>query len=310
MILKSSSKRSYLVYYLAIVVCVCFAKITYGQTDTAHSSFTFLNAANFDVTGIGKTNYLGHINVTQYPTKVYGIGYNAGMMKISYNPDSSSKILAFRNITIDPLKPVVVGSQFYKQASYLSTIVTNTAYSLYIQPYLQLYESGGNKILFHLHGELLIFNTTATTKYSDMQKEINTYTAQDSINRVLVYKGNANDTNATVYHRSLLNGYFGAGMTFVLKPGTGTFFFQGTLGVTTNYPNFESYLGTPNTPINKYNSFYLIRSSYAAKLTNNSTLILGTDIRGLFPRYKPLYAIYIGLNLSVDALGKLLDGTH
>jgi len=276
------------------------------SADTVINSFTYLNAASFDVTGIGKTGYLGHANVFHYPEKGKNWGYNSGLMKINYNPDSSSKRLEFRNITIDPLKPVNVGSQYYKQSSYVSTIISKTAYNLYVQPMYQLLiDDDGNRILVHAHAELLVFNTTAITRYSNTTQEAFTFTAKDSANRTPIYRGNPTDTSAYTYRRSQLNGYFGGGMTFVLKPGVGTFYFQGTIGVTDNYPNFQSLLGTPNPIFHKWNSFYLVKANYSAKLGDNTTLILGTDIRGLFPDYAPLYAIYIGLNVNMDALGKL-----
>lgn len=293
---------------IAILLTITFTKAN-AQNVQDPSQFTFLNAANFDVTGIGKTNYLGHVNLYDPSIKGGKFGFNTGIMKISYNSDSSSRILAFRRITIDPLQDIKVGSQYLKQSSYISTIVTNTAYSLYAQPTFQLYKDDNeNRILFHAHTELLVFNTTAVRTYSGTKQATFTYTSADSANRVDIYKGYASDTSKLTTKRSLLNGYFGIGLTFDLKPWKdGNFFFQPTVGKTTNFPNFEAYLATKTGPIKTWNSFYLIRTYYTQTLNDNSKLVLGADIRGLFPTYKPLYSIYLGLSLNVDALAKLIS---
>lgn len=127
--------------------------------------------------------------------------------------------------------------------------------------------------------------------------------------------------------RNTLSGYFGAGLTFDLQPWEGgSFFFQPTIGFTTNKPSINSIdlssttllpagIGQPKrSPVfgKTWNPFYLVRASYTHIVNKDSekssTLVLGIDIRGLFPYYAPQYAAYIGLNVGVDSVLELVKG--
>lgn len=280
-----------------------------AQTPDPNTSVTYLNAANFDFTGLGKTNYLGHLNVTNLPSAIYKFGWSAGMMKINYNPDSTSKILSFRNITEDPLKPITVGTKYYKQSSYLSTILTNSAFSMYMQPTFEIWEDANRNsiILLHAHIELLNFTLNANTTYSNTQQEENTYTVKDSISHLSINRGNYKDTSATTMKRTQSNGYFGIGPTFILKASNIQFNFEATYGKTDNFPNFQGYLGRTSPTFNKWTSFYLFRANFDIDMSDKTKLIVGTDIRGLLPDYVPLYAVYIGINLDLSELKNLFS---
>lgn len=52
--------------------------------------------------------------------------------------------------------------------------------------------------------------------------------------------------------------------------------------------------------------FYLVRAYYIQKLSGMSTLVLGTDMRGFLPKDAPQLATYIGLNVNVNNVIKLL----
>ncbi|MBE9585073.1 hypothetical protein IM792_11485 [Mucilaginibacter sp. JRF] len=268
--------------------------------------FSFLNAADFDVNGIGKSNYLGHINIYSPSIRGGKLGFNAGIMKISYNSDSSI-IYQRENILTNPIKDLKVGDSYNRQLNKYDKIVTNTAYSLYIQPTFTLYSDDDfNRVMFHLHNELLIFNTKVSSSYTTMAQDSLVFTAADSASSNFVARGNVTESNPPTYKTSNLNGYFGAGFTFDLKFGkSGSFFFQPTFGWTTNFPNFQSNLGRRGRDQDKWNTFYLVRAYFTEKLSNNSKIVLGTDIRGLFPRYSPLYSIYAGLSLNIEAVASL-----
>ncbi len=299
-----------------VLILITISANSYGQDSTTKTPiFSFLNAADFDVNGIGKSNYLGHVNI--YKPGEHSVienwrspvlGFNVGLMKISYNSDSSI-VYRDENVRTSPIRELKVGDQYYRQYNKYDIIVTNTAYSLYAQPTITLYANDNTHdlIMFHLHSELLIFNTKVKSTQTMLLRDTLLFTKKDSMSNKYVSRSNIDDSGASTYKTSKLNGYFGFGFTFDLKVGnTGSFFFQPTVGRTTNFPNFESYLGKGNPRQKNWNSFYLVRAYFTEKLTNNSKIVLGTDIRGLFPRYSPLYSIYAGLSLDIEAVGNLL----
>jgi hypothetical protein len=120
-----------------------------------------------------------------------------------------------------------------------------------------------------------------------MQRDSSTATLR--VPPSLVAPSNYNSSIAAYY------GYFGAGLTFYLTPWTKShFFFQPTVGVKNG-----SFIGEGLT---QWQGFYLLRTYYITKLSNASTLIIGTDIRGNFPTDAPIYAVYVGLNLKLETL--------
>jgi hypothetical protein len=122
-----------------------------------------------------------------------------------------------------------------------------------------------------------------------------------------VAKGNI--TDQSTYNATRLDGYFGAGLTFNLVPWDKcSFFFQPTFGITTDYAQLYSVSGSLLSPIsnNGWRTFYLIRANYTQAVSDNATLVLGMDIRGIFPRYAPMYAAYLGVNLKVEGVLALL----
>jgi hypothetical protein len=52
----------------------------------------------------------------------------------------------------------------------------------------------------------------------------------------------------------------------------------------------------------------LVRAAFNQKLSDATKLVISQDIRGLLPQYNPLYATYIGLNIELDELLKLIKG--
>jgi len=281
-------------------------------------NFTFLNAYNFDFGGHLQSNYLGHINVFKvYPlndnTKIIkGIGFNIGVMKISYNgtnQDSTSNTpnnYVQENVLIHPLDSIKAGAKYLRQENKYSLTKQNTVWSLYVQPLFLLNSDPDNQIFFHLHAELLVNDWVATTKITTVQQDTAIVTTP---NKVSIRQ---NIGNNIVYKTTLLNGYFGAGITLKLTVSESSkFFFQPTIGLTTNTPNFASIDINSNVFYVKsdgMSGFYLVRASYQQEITKDKlTLVLGTDIRGLFPTFPPMYAVYIGAKLNLAALSKLIQ---
>jgi hypothetical protein len=239
------------------------------------------------------------------------------------------------------LDSIKQGKKYLRQFNQYTTSRSNTVWSLYVQPMLRLYSFPTMKkgkfninsiapdgIFLHLHGELFVSKVNVTTTITHLQQD----TALIDTTTRLAYK--VYERNPLIFDHSYLSGYFGGGITISVDPfqnGNSRFFFQATFGVTNNYPNWTSEDiastvvnviptrggttaggprgGTPSNIVTtiKSGGFYLIRSEFAQLLSNNSQLVLGTDIRGLLPKYSPLWATYIGLNVNLDALAKVIS---
>lgn len=315
--------NNYIMKKFLLLLSFTFFQISSSQ------SFMYLNAVDFDFT-TDKAGYTGHFNIYSPPTPDDALtwtswGYNAGIMKINYS--TSDSIITNRQefVKLKPLDKLTIGTKYeskYNEYKYKYKI---SSYSIYMQPMYALSNPIGNtsKIFAHAHGELLISNYETNTEINTIQRDTLTITSLDSIpERMLATQG-----NKYLRKNKIINGYFGVGMTFDLKcTNDSRLFFQPTIGYTTNYPQPASVNTNGNansyyqiSEIKDWNSFYLIRSYFRYILAKNpvpvssatgtvgttsSELILGTDIRGLFPRFAPFYSVYIGLNLD---LAKLTD---
>lgn len=313
------------------------------------NNITFLNAANFDFTGEVSGSYLGKLNIFAPDIKNSAFGFNAGIMRIKFNyKDSANSTYYQENRLIHPLDEVKLGEKYLRQYNKYTTTRSNTVWSFYAQPMFRIVswpytkKDGSTKskarenriypngIYLHLHLELLINKTNVTTSVQSLQQD--TAVIKDTSLTYVRYL-----PNPLIFDKTFLNGYYGIGITFNLDPfsnGNSRFFFQPTVGLTTNYPNWTSQditssavivsptrggttvgqpgTGTRGTNVQGYNgvkssAFYLIRAEFSQLLSSNSQLILGTDIRGLFPKFNPLYAAYIGLNVNLDALVKVIS---
>lgn len=277
----------------------------------------YLNAANFDFNGKLSSNYLGHFNVYIPSKNRWKVSVNAGIMKLNYGSDDSTSNDSYRteNVFIKPLDTFAIGGKYLRQFNKYSTRIRNTAWSFYAQPLLNLNgeSKNGTKIYFHAHLELLVNKFNVTTDISNVQTDTATFT-----NPIGYIRPNVATKNS--YTTTYLNGYFGLGATFDIGLAkSSSLFLQGTAGVTTNYPQQASAPSSnqrgagpaPYSKVNTYDSwyaFYLVRVYYNQVISDNAKIVIGTDIRGLFPRYNPLYAAYIGLNLKLDSFIDLLKG--
>lgn len=291
----------------------------------AKGKLMYLNAYNFDFNSSLKSNYLGHFNVLLPPKKKYSWGVNLGVMKINYNNNfDDDSIFAMQNVLINPLDSIRPGTKYIKEFNKYKSTYQNTGWSIYIQPMFQINSDINSKIYLHGHIELFINNWSVTTTFTNIQKD--------------TVKIDANNTRGGYFYapsnfisnKTLYNGYFGAGLTFDLCPWeTSSLFIQGTIGWTTNFPQSASVAdlvnktnaamngptiistrgGVPYSQINsskKGSIFYLSRVYLKQDISSSSTIIIGADIRGIFPEYNPLYAVYVGLNLDLTVLAKLL----
>lgn len=303
----------------------------------------FLNAYNFDFGNTSlASNYVGHINLfspslskqetSESREKIkmkqerFGWGFNTGILKINYNQkDSSNRFQNYReNVFISPFDELKDGTKFLRQINNFKVETKTTVWSFYVQPTFELTKASGSQHIYaHFHSELLAAKWSSTTNIINVQesKDTGVYTQSaypDIVIRSRISSEVSNSSNT-------LSGYFGVGFTFDLKPWErGSFFFQPTIGYTTNKPGASSTdisnsirlgAGVRSGSVfgKTWNSFYLVRAYYThsiAKTTSDkgATIVLGVDVRGLFPLYAPQYAAYIGLNVGFDSILDLVQG--
>ena len=300
------------------------------KESTVWNNLTYLIAANFDFNETVTGSFLGKLNIFAPDIKESPIGFTAGIMRIKFNyKDSGNSTYFIENRLMHPLDSVKQGSKYLRQFNKYITTRSNFTWSFYAQPLIRIvsWPSKKNKknsiapngVYFHGHFELLVNKTNVTTNVTTMQQD----TALVDTTKGLTYINY--QPNPLIYDKTFLNGYFGVGLTFNVDPfgnGNSRFFFQPTIGVTTNYPSWASQ-DISSTVVNivptrsgklvpGYTAvssgwFYLIRAEFSQKLSNNSQIIIGTDIRGLLPRYAPLFAAYVGLNINLDALAGIFS---
>lgn len=267
------------------------------------SRFMYLNAVDFDFNN-SKSGYVGHLNMYRKPYTKFG--FNAGFMKINYNNNNDSTIVdSQNNIKMNPLNTANADTTYIRQYNQLTRKVKSTSFSIYFQALYNLRSKDKQyNIYAHAHFELLISRFTVSTTLKTISQDTITVPIADI--PILRTTGMSNKFTTT---RELLNGYFGGGLTFDLGlTENSSLFFQPTIGFTTNYPEVSSINSQNFSYIDNnrnWNGFYLIRSYYRNKL-EKSEIIVGTDIRGLLPRYQPYYSVYIGVNIDVNALAGIL----
>ena len=223
----------------ALLLLCSLSVIAQNQGDSVSRNITFLNAANFDFTDNISGSYLGKINIFA-PTISKRVGFNAGVMRIKYNyKDSSNAPLVFQNILLHPLDTIKQGTKYVREYNKFTSTRSNTVWSFYIQPMYRIAsnQAGSSQIYIHFHGELLVSKVNITTNIENIQRDTVAMSASFREPFVLYQK------TPIIFDKTYLNGYFGIGLTFSLDPfrlKNSRFFFQPTVGVTTNYPNWTS----------------------------------------------------------------------
>lgn len=296
-------------------------------------NLTYLNAANFNFNDKLGSTYLGKLNIFSEPKRPNGWGFISGIMRTKFNyNDSTNNFYAYENRLINPLDSALHGDKYLREFNKYSSSRSNTVWSFYFQPLFclnQWYDNDkndglANGIYLHAHAELLVNKTSVTTTIQNIQRDTSLV---DSSKDVAYSRFQINPITS---NRSFLNGYFGLGITMNVDPfrkGKSRFFFQTTFGKTNSSPNWtvqdiESTSVNPTrvpsvtrsgtVVVPQYRTldskwFYLVRAEFSQILSSNSQLMIGTDIRGLLPNYNPLYATYVGLNVNLDAVAKLLS---
>jgi hypothetical protein len=277
-----------------------------------------LNAYNFDFGSTAlASNYVGHLNLfAPSIDKKKKWGFNTGILKISYgqkDTSQNSESLVMENTFINPFDTLATGIKYLRQINAYKTEKKNTVWSFYVQPLYELTEpSAKQHIYLHTHLELVSSKWSATTTISNKQQDTAIFAGPHD--GFVIRSAISNNSSYTI---NSLSGYFGAGFTADLRPWDGgAFFFQPTIGETSNRPSPSSEdisanvrYGTTSrsTTAREWNAFYLVRSYYT-QVINDAALVIGVDIRGLFPLYAPQYAAYVGLNIGVDSILKLVGG--
>ncbi len=314
-----------------------------GISKIQDNRIMFLNAYNFDFGNTSpSSNYVGHLNLfspslnkkvnenendIEMKNERWGWGFNTGILKISYSQkDSSNAFQNFKeNVFISPFDELKDSLKYLKQINTYKVETKNTVWSFYVQPTFELTKASNKQhIYLHAHAELFATHWSSKTSIVNIKQDTDTGLYIKATNPGFVIRSRLSDEVST--SSNTVSGYFGAGLTFDLKPwDNGSFFFQPTLGFTTNKPSLSStdisssINGTAvkktNSVFDKtWNSFYLVRAYYTHGISktaerDGSTIILGMDIRGFFPVYAPQYAAYIGLNVGLDSILDLIKGS-
>jgi hypothetical protein len=328
-IIDSTAYKAILAKYDSVIALSTKKKDTLDN-DSTNDHLTLLSAFNFDFTGKLTTSYLGLFNIFAPHIDSTPFGFIGGIEKINYSNgningnDTGQFIYAQVNTLVNPLdyyKPtdtVRQGASYLRQYNKYTFSNSNTVWSFYIQPLFKLGASPMKKtgIYLHLHAELLVNQYTRTTNIQTISQD----TQMVAVNQT---HGDYNrvQNNPIVSNFNFISGYFGAGLTFYLKPFDlphTHFFFQPTFGFAINSPQLDSLSGTsiPNENgsysssfiNNKPKAFYLVRASYIQTLSTKSELIIGATFRGVFPNETPQYAVYLGINLDLNSLVKLITG--
>ena len=316
--------------------------INEDKADESHDEYPnrlmFLNAAAFDFgsgkSGFANSSYVGHLNVLapklyQKDGKDWTIGINAGIMKINYIKNDTQSISPnFKKEFIyqSPFDTAAVGDKYKLQYNKYTQNISNTNWSIYFQPLFSYHynEESHINLFFHGHAELLVTTWDISNKIITQSEKIDTVTQAMSNNKSMFRYIDALETKQKLTH---LSGYFGAGITVLSEPWhDGRFCIQFTCGKTNDNYRIQSLpdglastrpaeyskygYGKYITPDSeKWNSFFLIRSYYSHKLSKNSNVYIGADVRGFMPIKQSKYALYAGLDISFEALGKLLTDT-
>ena len=307
-----------------------------GVSKIQDDRIMLLNAYNFDFGSTSlSSNYVGHLNLfspslskkrgNKMQEERFGWGFNTGILKINYSQkDSSNTFQNFKeNVFVSPFDELKDGLKYLKQINNYKVETKNTVWSFYVQPTLEFTRATAkNHIYAHLHAELLASRWSSTTKINTVKEDTSVFNNPIPVGFAIRSRLSEEVTTSS----NVVAGYFGTGITFDLSPWNGgSFFFQPTVGFTTNKPSLSSTAISNNIRVSatglkpgivytkRWNSFYLVRAYYTHSISKTpekegSTIVLGMDIRGFFPDYPPQYAAYIGLNVGLDSVLELIKG--
>lgn len=243
-------------------------------------------------------------------------GFNTGIMKINYGLGTSTDTTnrhRLEDIKMSVLDSVVPGKKYLRQYNKYATTSSNSVWSFYVQPLALINPLGttGTKTRVYLHSHLELLVSKLITKTSISNVAQDTAVIPNPVPTGMVLRTRAADGTTVTTTTTKYNGYFGLGPTFDISlTKTSSIFLQATIGKTTSNPEIYSVpdikLSEMSREPRKWQGFYLIRASFSMKLSEASNLVVAQDIRGLLPRYNPLYATFVGLNVKVEELLKFI----
>lgn len=314
------------------------SKTATSQTESEKEfihDITFLNAANFDFTGTKNVSYLGKLSFNALSLSKSKWGFIGGIQRINFTYRDSTRSGFYKeNRYIKPLDERKMGLKYLREYNKYENKLSNTAWAFYFQPTFRVLtqnstiDANGQKrygMFVHIHSELLVNKTNVVTTIANLQRDTLVYDLTKPLGPIYYF-----NSNTIIRNNTILSGYFGTGITLNLDPfgnNKSEFFFQPTLGYTTNSLSWISQdieIGinpNPATPANpipvtlysdsdsNWRGFYLVRSEFKHLFNSNVQLIVGTEIRGILPIYAPTYAVYTGLNLSLEKIADIFKGS-
>lgn len=291
---------------------------------------TYLNAYNVEFGDAHvSNNYVGHFNIfapsfcsISPKGESHRWGFNAGIMKINFfvadSLANSSETSITENVKINPFDPTDPGTKYLHEINRYETKSKLTDWSFYVQPLFRLSSQAmKNNFYFHLHAELLASAYTTTTTIKNIYRDTLTMGAGFSE----VMRTNVFGTSTSRYNK-FLSEYFGGGLTFDLHPwNKGAFFVQSTLGYATQHITYSpdnsnrDKTAVPNVGVSHAGrGFYMLRASYSHSLgkedaasSGGSSIVIGFDSRNFFGKSAPKYAAYLGFNLGVEKVIKIIN---
>ena len=327
-VIDSSAYKGLMAKYDSVIAAIKKSSDTLDN-DSTNDHLTLLSALNFDFSGKLTASYLGLFNIFAPNIKKTRWGFITGIEKINYSNgningnDTGQFVYSQVNTLLNPLdfyKPtdtVRQGATYLRQYNKYTFSNANTVWSFYIQPLFKLGSPDKKTgVYLHFHAELLVNQYSRTTNIQTISQDTQAVAANQTHNGY-----NRVQNNPIIGNSNFISGYFGAGVTFYLKPFEKPrthFFFQPTFGVAFSSPKLDSLGGTSipqqngtyltSFEYNKPKAFYLVRASYIQTMSTKSELIIGMAIRGIFPDQVPQYAAFLGINLDLNALVKLITG--
>lgn len=287
------------------------------------AGFTYLNAVNFDFENSNGSSYAGQLDiVTPYLGKTDRFKILCGIMKINFSQPGNGLVNTSRDYTeiakIEPLDQIKEGTPYYRQFINLKNVSKNTGLSFYFQPAFKILERKNLQLLAHLHAELLVNSWTTTTTITKLQQVTDTVKAEtlgyvtSNINDLDKFykKSDATVTSTSTNTIPIFFGGIGLSLTANIWDG-GHLFVQPTFGLATDYLSAQNLAkesigkipGVEDEP--KKSIFHLVRMDLKQDLTPNLQAVIGVIVRGRFG-LNPAWASYVGLNLGLSGLKKML----
>ncbi len=291
------------------------------EVDKTPPGLTYLNAVNFDFQGSNGASYVGHLNVYKPDLIQIGknrwLGINLGVMKIDFSRQDSlnTSFNYSENVKMKPLDNIVLDKKYLRQYNKFSTVSRNVTWSFYFQPTISLMYSKNCKIFFHFHTEFYIDKWNTTTTISNYQQDTAVVTAdninglQNTMSTINTFQKSVSDGVSSTSSSTQVNFNFGVGFTLDVNLWDGgSLFVQPSIGKAFNYERPQAVNRKSLNYRSDTTSFigHLTRFALKQQITPNMQVVMGVDIRGKF-KTTPTYASYIGVNLGLSGIKKLIN---